>query len=156
MARCKTAPTATSQDEIQTLFCKMEHRFNIMQSVIWPNQFEACVLCLFVFVFVCFCVFFVFFKSPDLKRAGLRPGRAEGGRRGHRGRSPCRCGGNWNWIKSILISWRQLELDLINYDFINVEYFIDYNFINVNMELEFLINYNLINREAIEIKSNLF
>ena len=35
-----------------------------------------------------------FAKLPDLKRAGLRPGRAEGGRRGQRGSRPCRCGGS--------------------------------------------------------------
>ena len=49
-------------------------------------------------------------SSPDLKRPGLRPGRAaEGGRRGHRGNRPCRCGGSCDWNKLFIIFF-----DLIN------------------------------------------
>ena len=43
-------------------------------------------------------------SSPDLKRPGLRPGRAaEGGRRGHRGNRPWRCGGSCDWNKLFIV-----------------------------------------------------
>ena len=43
-------------------------------------------------------------SSPDLKRPGLRPGRAaDGGRRGHRGIRPCRCGGSCDWNKLFIV-----------------------------------------------------
>ena len=43
-------------------------------------------------------------SSPDLKRPGLRLGRAaEGGRRGHRGIRPCRCGGSCDLNKLFIV-----------------------------------------------------